>query len=473
MSTDHKEQEIVSFLEGIVGPDYVTTSRFEKIKQSLDAYPYHADMNNLPIAVVVPKTSQEISEILKYANKEKIPVYVRGSGTQLIGASRPDRSGIVIFTSRMKTFDIKEDWGYFEAGAGIRNQEAKDLLAERGYFLPLVIGAKHIASFGGATSNNTSAHLIEPSVGKPGDYILAVEVVLPTGEIIETGTHGIGKPAGTDLTSWFVGGDGILGVVTKTRMRLVPNIQYSYGIACFSELASIARAVKRMYLEQVPVPIFTEFLDRNVAEIGYTNKGMEAPPGHVIFFVSYDREKETADKKMDLLMDVYKKENPIYAEPVTDMVQWEKVWTARESTIPFLMNNLQGRLLVCEVVCNLATFEEGMEEAAAFNKGVPYLEDLTNYLFGHIGALAFHPSFIIPPDLGDERMWELSRLLYKREAEFNTKYGTCGREWGQFSKRKDFFIMRYGQTSYDLVKRIKAAFDPNNILNPGVLEGYR
>jgi len=215
------------------------------------------------------------------------------------------------------------------------------------------------------------------------------------------------------------------------------------------------------------------FLDRNVAAIGYTNKGMEAPPGHVIFFVSYDREKETADKKMGLLMDVYKKENPIYAEPVTDMVQWEKVWTARESTIPFLMTSLEGRLLVCEVVGNLAQFEEMMEEAADFNKGVPYLEDLTNYLFGHIGALSFHPSFIIPPDLGDERMWELSRLLYKREAEFNTKYGTCGREWGQFSKRKDFFIMRYGQTSYDLMKRIKATFDPNNILNPGVLEGYR
>ena len=473
MTTDKREQEIVSFLEGIVGPEYVTTSMFEKIKQSLDAYPYHADKDNLPIAVVLPKTSQDISEILKYANKEKIPVYVRGSGTQLIGASRPDRSGIVIFTSRMKSFEIKEDWGYFEAGPGIRNAEATEMLAERGYFLPLVIGAKHIASFGGATCNNTSAHLIDTGIGKPGDYMLAVEAVLPTGEIIETGTHGLGKPAGTDMTKFFVGGDGILGVVTKTRMRLVPMIQYSYGIACFSELGPIARGVKRMYLEQVPVPIFTEFLDHNVATIGYTNKGMEAPPGHVIFFVSYDREKEQAEKKMNLLIDVFKKEDPIYADPVTDMVQWKKVWSARESTIPFLMTSLEGRLLVCEVVGNLAQFEEMMEEAARFNKGIPYLEDLTNYLFGHIGALSFHPSFIVAPDLGDQRLREMTDLVYKREAEFNTKYGTCGREWGQFSKRKDFFIMRYGQTSYDLMKRIKAAFDPNNILNPGVLEGYR
>ena len=473
MSTDKREKEIVSFLEGIVGPEYVTTSKFEKIKQSLDAYPYHADMNNLPIAVVLPETSQDISEILKYANKEKIPVYVRGSGTQLIGASRPDRPGIVIFTSRMTSFEIKEDYGYFEAGPGVRNAEAMDMLAERGYFLPLVIGAKFIASFGGATCNNTSAHLIDTGIGKPGDYMLAVEVVLPTGEIIETGTHGLGKPAGTDMTKFFVGGDGILGVVTKTRMRLVPMIQYSYGIACFSELGPIARSVKRMYLEQAPVPIFTEFLDHNVATIGYTNKGMEAPPGHVIFFVSYDREKEQADRKMDVLMDVFKKEDPIYADPVTDMVQWKKVWSARESTIPFLMNSLGGRLLLCEVVCNLAQFEEGMEEAAQFNKGVPYLEDLTIYLFGHIGALSFHPAFIVPPDLGDDRLREITDLVYKREAEFNTKYGTCGREWGQFSKRKDFFIMRYGQASYDLMKKIKAAFDPNNILNPGVLEGYR
>jgi len=210
MTTDKRENEIVSFLEGIVGPEFVSTSKFEKIKQSLDAYPYHADMKSLPLAVVLPETAQEISDILKYANQEKIPVYVRGSGTQLIGASRPDRTGIVIFTSRMKTFDIKEEWGYFEAGPGIRNIEAMEILAERGYFLPLVIGAKHIASFGGATCNNTSAHLIDTCLGKPGDYILSVEVVLPTGEIIETGTHGLARPAGTDMTKYFVGGDGIL-----------------------------------------------------------------------------------------------------------------------------------------------------------------------------------------------------------------------------------------------------------------------
>jgi glycolate oxidase len=473
MGTDKRENEIVSCLEGIVGPEFVSTSRFEKIKQSVDAFPYHADFNNLPIAVVLPKTAQDISEILKYANKEKIPVYVRGSGTQLIGASRPDTSGIVIFTSRMNTFEIKEDYGYFESGPGVRNAEAMDMLAEKGYFLPLVIGAKFIASMGGATSNNTSAHLVDTGIGKPADYILAVEVVLPTGEIIETGTHGLRKPAGTDLTKWFVGGDGILGVITKTRMRLVPMIKYAYGIACFSELGPIARSVRRMYIEKKPPPIFMEFLDHNVATIGYTNKGLEAPPGHVIFFVSYDREKKAADEKMELLIDVFKKEHPTYAYPVTDMDEWKKVWTARESTIPFLMNSLKGRLLVAEIVSNLAQFEEAMEEGAHFNKGIPYLEDLTNYYFGHIGALAFHPSFIVPPDLGDERLREISNLVFQREAEFNTKYGTCGGEWGQFSKRKNFFIMRYGETSYELVKKIKATFDPNNILNPGVLEGYR
>ena len=473
MSGHSKEEGIVSFLESVVGSENVTTSIFEKIKQSVDAFPYHADKHNLPIAVVLPETKEDVSEILKYANKEKIPVYIRGSGTQLIGASRPDRPGIVIFTSRMRSFEIKEDYGYFESGPGVRNAEAMDWLADKGYFLPLVIGAKFIASMGGATSNNTSAHLVDTGIGKPGDYILGVEVVLPTGEIIETGTHGLRRPAGTDLTRWFVGGDGLFGVVTKTRMRLVPMIQYSYGIACFSELGPIARGVKRMYLEKKPPPIFTEFLDHNVATIGYKNKGLEPPPGHVIFFVSYDREKELADKKMEVLIDVFKKEKPIYAYPVTDMDQWKKIWSARESTIPFLMNNLKGRLLVCEIVGNLALFEEAMEEAATFNEGIPYLKDLTNYLFGHIGALAFHPSFIIPPDLGDKRMRELSTLLFRREAEFNTKYGTCGGEWGQFSKRKEFFIMRYGETSYELVKKMKSVFDPNNILNPGVLEGYR
>jgi glycolate oxidase len=455
-----------------VGTTHVTTSVFEKIKQSLDASPYHADRENLPIAVVLPETAQQISEILKYANKENVPVFVRGSGTQLAGSSRPHTPGIMLNTARMKSFEIKHDYGYFECGPGVRVVEAQDMLGTD-WFLPILPGSRVIASMGGVISNNTSGHVIDASMGKLADYVLGVEAVLPTGEIIETGTKGMRKPAGTDLTKVFVGGDGIMGVVTMIRMRLVPMPRQSYGIAVFQDLIPLARGVKRMYLEKAPLPLFMEFMDLNTVTIGFKAKDMEPPPGPVIFFVGMGLDQEEANKKMAQVMEVFRKEEPLDAYQITDVEEWHKIWVAREVIAPYLMSSLQGKIVASELVSNLAQLEEAVEEGARFNEGIPHLEDLTCYYFGHIGGLTMHPTFILPPEWDDERLLEIGRHMFRKEAEFNVKYGTCGGEWGQFSKRADFFKMRYGETAYELVKKMKAVFDPNNILNPGILEGYR
>lgn len=473
MTVIEKQRNIVSFLETVVGPDNVTTSIFERIKQSLDPQPYHVDRDNLPIAVVLPETKQHVSKILKFANRERVPVFVRGSGTQLAGSSRPHTPGIVINTARMRFFEIREDYGFFESGPSIRNAEAADMLAERGYFLPILVGSRVIASLGGLISSNTSGHVIDAAIGKLADYVLGVEVVLPTGEIIETGTKGLRKPAGTDLTKMFVGGDGIFGVITKIRMRLVPMIELSYGIVIFRTLKSIAAGVKRMYLDKVPAPLFMEFMDHSVATIAYEVIGMEPAPGPVVIFVGTGTDKEEADKKMTKVMAVFKKENPIDAHQITDLQEWGKIWGAREVIGPYLMNRVQGKAIAAELVANLAQLEQAMEEGARFNEGIPYLEDLTNYYFGHIGALTMHPMFILPSNWDDHRLREVVDWQFRREAEFNLKYQTCGGEWGQFSKRKGFFVQRYGETAYRLVKKMKAVFDPNNILNPGILEGYR
>ena len=90
-----------------------------------------------------------------------------------------------------------------------------------------------------------------------------------------------------------------------------------------------------------------------------------------------------------------------------------------------------------------------------------------------IGALTMHPAFIVSPALEEEKLWRIVNSVFQKEKEFNLKYATCGGEWGQFSKRKEFFVERYGELQYELVKKIKAVFDPNNILNPGIFEGYR
>ena len=155
------------------------------------------------------------------------------------------------------------------------------------------------------------------------------------------------------------------------------------------------------------------------------------------------------------------------------MDEWKKLWVAREVIAPYLMNKLQGKLIAIELVANLNNLEEAMEEGANFHKDIPNLKDLTNYYFGHIGALTMHPTYVLPPDWDDDIMHQVTDDKFKKEAEFNMKYGTCGGEWGSFSKRTPFFIQRYGETAYELCKKMKNVFDPNNILNPGILEGNR
>lgn len=141
----------------------------------------------------------------------------------------------------MNDIEIFEDYGFFECGPGCICANVANEIKSRGYHLPLAPGSRLIASMGGLIANNTSAHIVDASIGKPGDYVLGLEAVLPTGEIIETGTKGLTRPAGIDLTKLFVGGDGLLGVVTKIRIRLVPVFERAYGVAVYPDLQSLAK----------------------------------------------------------------------------------------------------------------------------------------------------------------------------------------------------------------------------------------
>ena len=473
MGSSKIEAEIILKMSNIVGSENVSNSIFEKIKQSVDPHPYGLKFSTLPYVVVLPKNNEEISEIFKYANCEKISVFVRGSGTQLAGSSRPHKHGIMINTAKMNNFFIDEEFGFFESGPGVRVDDAGKMLSDRGFFLPIWPGSRVIASMGGVISNNTAGHIVDAAMGRIADYVLGLEVVLPTGEIIETGTMGMRKPAGMDLTKMFVGGDGIMGFITNIRMRLIPALKQSYGIAIFKDLKPIANGVKRMYTEKVSPPIFMEFMDHNVSKIAFEIKEMASPPGPVIFFVATGEDQEFADKKMEKIMKIFVDEKPIEARAIKNLSEWKKLWVAREVIAPYLMNKLQGKLIAVELVANLKYLHEAMQEGRNFHKDIPHLKDLTNYYFGHIGALTMHPTYVLPPDWSDEVMHQVTDEKFKKEMEFNLKYGTAGGEWGSFSKRTPFFIKRYGAKSYEICENMKRVFDPNNILNPGIIEGKR
>ena len=467
---EYEVEKLYDDLKNILPQKYITTSLFERLNNALDPYPNELDREELPYVVVRPGSAEEVSELMKYANSVKVPIFIRGSGTSFSGASSYHYKGIVLNTNKLNHLEIIKENGFFECGPGIRALAVSEELDKQGYFLPMVPGSIRVASMGGIISNNTSGHVVDSCLGKPADYVLGLQVVLPTGEILETGTKSLRKPAGTDLTKFFVGGDGLLGIITNIRLRLVPTMKKAFGMAFFDDVIPLLRGVQRMYWEKVPVPLFMEFMDKRSAQIGFGLQGLEAPEGPIVIFLSNGQTEEEASAKIDRLVEVFQKESPLRAEKIEDLNDWQKIWTAREVIGPYLMQSAKGSFATGEIVSTLENLLDCFRETLNMAEGMPTLKGMDLYLFGHIGALTIHPVFIIPADWPIEKKVKAVDEMFLKEAELNFKYGTCGGEWGQFARRGPFYLKRYGEKNYQLVKGLKKLFDPNNILNPGVLD---
>ena len=468
---EYKLEEVYEDLSGILPRDAISKSVFERINNSLDPYTGATDVtpDEIPYVVVRPSSTEEVSKVMTYANSKKIPVYVRGSGTSLHGAAKFHRKGIVLNVSRLINLEIRKDNQYFECGAGMRCIDVKEQLAKEGYFLPMAPGSIRVASMGGLISCNTTAHAIDSSLGKPRDYVIGLDVVLATGEILHVGTKSHRRIAGTDLTQYFVGGDGILGVITNIRMRLMPMFKSAYGVAFFDDLIPLAKSVQRIYHENAPLPLFLELLDKRCGELTFEIQGLPKPSGPLIMFHAMGVNEDDATYKINRIVEVVKKEKPIQAKRIEDVTEWNKVWLARESALPFVIQAGKGSFAFSEVVSTVGSLVDCMKDVLNMGKGTILEEFGEPYLFGHIGALTFHPCYIIPQIWPAEKKAKAVDVMFEKEAALNIKYETTGGEWGQFVKRSPFFLKRYGEKAYQLVRGVKKVFDPNNILNPNIL----
>jgi hypothetical protein len=220
------------------------------------------------------------------------------------------------------------------------------------------------------------------------------------------------------------------------------------------------------------MPLYMEFMEKETAKIGYEIKGMNPPEGTVIFFVTTGISRREAEEKLDLVIQSLNKESPLEIRAISDMEEWEKLWSAREVIGSYIMQKNESQFSSAEIVSNLKDLPACMEDARTFNQGLPLLGQLRLYLFGHIGSLTMHPGVLIPKDWDDAKFKQAIVEKFNRETQLNVKYGTCGGEWGQFAHRADFFRKRYGEIGYNLVKQFKAVVDEaviiQNLTNLGI-----
>lgn len=458
-------------LARIVGQDYVFTDRPTTVIYAKDVMPYELEEHNIPYAVVRPAGSEDVSGILKYANQEQIPVHVHGSGTSLVGLARPKTNCIVLDTSRMTDITVYPERSYFEAGAGAHLAKVRKELTKHKAMLPIFPGSELVATIGGSVSVNTSAHAVDAALGKPGDYVLGLEAVLPTGEIIQTGTESTRKPAGIEATKFLVGSEGLLCVITKVRMRLLPLPHFTYLVVYYHNSEAILERVMEMYKQALAPPIFFEYLDETSAKIGFEAVGLSAPPGAVAMVGMNSLSPAGSREKAERLLALLKEGDPIEARIVDDPQEWDKIWSSRAEAGNYVYR--KGSTFGSEVTPRVDKLIDAFKDTKDF---ILKLESRANpqfISFGHIGAPTIHGYAFWPTkDIPSAEKKAITMEIREKSEDLNIKYGGCGGEWGLTAQRVSFLKKRYVPAYFQMLLNLKKALDPNNILNRGNLEGW-
>lgn len=454
------KSHIINRLAKIVGEENVCTDPAEIFCYSRDSTPfqYFADV------IVRPAKTTEVSEVMKLANENRIPVYPRGSGTSAAGSPLPVKGGILIDLTRMNqilSFDEENLQVVMEPG--VICDDLNEFLKDYGYYFPPDPASSSVATIGGMVANNSAGNRAI-KYGKTKDWILWLEAVLPSGEIIHTGSDTLKSVSGYDLTKLLCGSEGTLAVFTKIGMRVQPLPEtYKTAMFLFDDLNRAGEAIVKARSSGV-VPCAMEFLDKLTISTTADYAGLTLPDCEALLLIETDGIEAAAEKELKIITGIVKKMSPKEWKIAQDEEERNTLWVARKSAYAAL-----ARCSITTTMEDLSVPISKIPEALKRIQKIP--ERVGNQIrvatFGHAGDGNLHPTFLY-----DERISEQQEAFYKA---LNIIYdevalalgGSITGEHGVGIIRKDFVEKEHGSVEMALMKGIKRVFDPSNILNPG------
>jgi glycolate oxidase len=455
--------EQVEAFRAIVGDPYVFVD-----SEVLHQYSHDEteDLHYLPDVVIKPQTAEEISAILKICNQYKIPVTPRGAGTGLSGGALPHLGGVLLSVERMNSIlTIDERNLQVITEPGVITEVLQNALKEKGLFYPPDPSSRGSCMIGGNIAENSGG----PKAVKYGvvkDYVLNLEVVLPTGEIIWTGANVLKNATGYNLTQLIVGSEGTLGIVTKIVLKLLPHPKHDLlMLVPFRSAEKACEAVSAIFMAGY-TPSAMEFMEKDALE-------------WVMRFVDNSIVPIEEDIKAHLLievdgndMDVLMKDMEGISAIVTDY-DCSDILFADDAQQKAELWKLRRR--VGEAVKSHSVYKEEdtvvpRAELAVLLKGVKDIGKKYGFhsvCYGHAGDGNLHVN-IIKGDLSDEE-WNGSLKKGIREIFELVKSlgGTISGEHGIGLVQKEYMDIIFSKKELDLMKQIKNVFDPNNILNKG------
>ena len=411
-------------------------------------------------AVVFPETNEEVSKILTLCNKHKIPVVPFGTGTSLEGNVVGNDKGITISLEKMnKILSVNALDFDCRVQACVTKEQLNEYLREDGVFFPIDPGAN--AAIGGMASTSASGTMAV-KYGTMKTVITGLTVVLPNGDIINTGSRTKKTSAGYNLTNLFIGSEGTLGIITEVQLRLSPIPESIMSAVChFPSLEKAVQTAQQVIQYGVPIARI-EMLNKEQMEISinYSKlKDMKAVP--TLFFEFHGSEASNQEN-IKIVEEISKDNNGSSFKWAKDLEERNKLWKARRDvyySVKALINN--GRVYSTDVCLPISNITECVNFAEEETKKL----GLRAPMVGHLGDGNFH--VILPYDPKEEgtynKIREFSDLLIKKTLELN---GTITGEHGVGLHKKSYLIQEHGDC-IPLMKTIKKSIDQNNIMNPG------
>ncbi len=411
-------------------------------------------------AVVFPETNEEVSKILKLCNEHKIPVVPYGTGTSLEGNVVGIENGITISLEKMnKVLSVNAEDFDCRVQACVTKEQLNDYLREDGVFFPIDPGAN--AAIGGMASTSASGTMAV-KYGTMKTVISGLTVVLPNGDIINTGGRTKKTSAGYNLTNLFIGSEGTLGIITEVHLRLSPIPESIMSAVChFPTLEDAVQTAQQVIQYGIPIARI-EMLNKDQMGISINYSKLTDIEAVPTLFFEFHGSESSNNENIKIVEEISKDNKGSSFKWAKDLEERNKLWRARWDvyySVKALINN--GRVYSTDVCVPISKITECVnfaeEQAKKFGVRAP--------MVGHLGDGNFH--VVLPFDPAKKEMYKQIRAfndsLIKKALELN---GTITGEHGVGLHKKEYLLDEHPD-NIPVMKSIKRTMDPNNIMNPG------
>ncbi len=449
------KQQLVREFEQLLGPKSVLHKDID-----LALYEYDGALDRgRPDLVVFPRTTEDVAQIVRVAHREKIPVTPRGAGTGLSGGSVADQGGILIAMARMKKIEIDAENLRATVQPGVINFDITVAVAgQKLYFVPDPSSQKACTIGGNVAENSGGPHCL--AYGVTTNHVLGLEVVLPNGDIVETGGAALDCP-GYDLTGLLVGSEGTLGIVTKIIVKLTPLSEaVKTLLAVFPDIEKGSNAVSAI-IAAGSIPAAIEMMDNNaiVAVESAKKAGYPVEAGSVLL-IDVEGVREGLEEQIAAISDICRAAGASEIRTPKTEQEREKLWSGRKGAFG-AMGRLAPSYYVQDGVVPRSRLPEVLrkigEISAEFNLRIANVF--------HAGDGNLHPLILF--DERDEaltaRAVEAGNLILEECVRVG---GSISGEHGIGTEKRDLMRLQFSETDLQVMGRVKSIFNPHNLLNP-------